>query len=81
VRSKWTRPAWCKDEWLKVRLPNGYGYYSPVSVVQIDDEPGVCWVRANAWKVGPGGAEVRFTDFSGEGSLDTVYKSDLRAIG
>lgn len=73
VRAKWGRPAYCRDDWARVTLPNGYRYFCPVDLIEVVDEVN-CWVRATFGSDNPATrmAAVRFTDYSGEGSLDSV---------
>lgn len=81
VRAKWGRPAYCRDDWAKIRLPNGPSYFCPIDRVEVIDENN-CWVRAVfVWvSTATRMTEVRFSDYQGEGSLDSVDSRLVRPM-
>lgn len=81
VKARWSRPAYCRDDWARIRLPNRYCYFTPVDVVEIIDDE-TCWVRAFfVWDCPDRRSiEVTFTDFNGEGSQDSVGADLVREV-
>lgn len=81
VRARWSRPAYCRDDWLRVWLPNGPSYFCRTEVVEMIDDAH-CWVRAVFVHEIPDclAVEVRFVDYTGAGSLDSVPLGATRPV-
>jgi hypothetical protein len=83
IRCTWERRPWCRDDWLRVRLPNRYSYFARTeNVVLVDEKTCLAlakcasdWNRSD-WNLWRAAIQCKFA-FDGEGSLDGVYPSDI----
>lgn len=80
VRATWSRPPWCRDDWvLAVPVAAGRAHYCQIDKIELIDG-NQCWIWAVvSWDTeGRHGVTVRFRDYNGEASVDTVYSKHIR---
>ena len=74
LKCSWNQPAWCREEWVRVTLPNTHQFYVPLVFAEIDGAD--AWIRAIVTKyvihyeTPTYVYHLRAIDCDGEGSLD-----------